>query len=128
MLLLTLILAICYFNFLFNLAAGNINPGVDLVLRANAVFPSFPDFAFLLDINVPSVFGLVELNFDDDLAIGVGVIDFLIEVVFLADIADVDIGGGMTGGTYNAGAGIGALLSNKASGTLEIVNAIEELV
>jgi hypothetical protein len=124
-LLLTLILAICYFNFLFNLAAGNINPGVDLLLRANAVFPSF---AFLLDIIVPSVFGLVELNFDDDLAIGVGVIDFLIEVVFLADIADVDIGGGMTGGTYNAGAEIGALLSNRASGTLEIVNAIEELV
>lgn len=128
--MLTLTPVILYLIFLLSLPTGNTSPArddADLLLII-AAFPAFPAFPLLLDNIVAgfeTVFGftlLLELVATRGEGITADVVAAGLEILLVLTgtelVANVD----------RAGAGTGALLSNKASGTLETVNAIEELV
>lgn len=131
--MLTLTPVILYLIFLLSLPTGNTSPARDdadllLIIAAFPAFPTFPAFPLLLDNIVAgfeTVFGftlLLELVATSGEGITADVVPAGLEILLVLAgtelVANVD----------RAGAGTGALLSNKASGTLETVNAIEELV
>lgn len=138
--MLTLTPVIVYFNFLLILPAGKTIPAREDIVFALpiAAFPNFPDFPLLLETiaGLESVLGLI-LPRDDVATSGKG--DTVVgtvagEVVAGFEIVLVRLAVRLTGATIAGGgakmevAGGGGLLSNKASGTLEIVRAIDELL
>lgn len=125
-------LGIDSFSFLFNLPTGKINPALaeaERLLVASAVFPNLadlpnlPDFAdlsglestFILFLELVATKGVTGLETLDVLAAG----------TVAATAGGLE---GATGNVTGGKTGAGGLLSNSVSGTLDTVNAIEELV
>lgn len=137
--MLTLTPVIVYFNFLLILPAGKTIPDREDIVFALPItaFPNFPDFPLLLETiaGLESVLGLT-LPRDDVATSGEG--DTVVgavagEVVAGFEIVLVRLAVRLTGATTAGGAKIevaggGGLLSNRASGTREIVRAIDELL